>query len=96
MWYSFIKTVVGPHTGIKKPFKGKEVHMAKSTHKNSDYGIDAPPVIRNLFIAGTASIATGVILEYVLATAKPVWGSIFLGWGLLAGASMVLAAALML
>ena len=26
--------------------------MNKSTHANGDYGIDAPPVIRNLIIAG--------------------------------------------
>ena len=35
--------------------------------KNGDYGIDAPPVIRNLILAGIASIGAGIVLYFVLA-----------------------------
>ena len=63
---------------------------------NSDYGIDAPPVIRNLIVAGTASLLIGVVLYLVLASVQSVIATIVLIWGLLAGASMVVTAALML
>ncbi len=69
--------------------------MQKLTYTNGDYGIDAPPVIRNLFLAGTAFMVAGIVLNYFLPT-QPVLGKILLVWGLLAGASMIVPAALML
>ena len=70
--------------------------MQKSSFRSGDYGIDAPPVIRNLFIAGIASIVAGIVLNYLLAPTQIVLGKIFLVWGVLAGASMIGTAALML
>ena len=70
--------------------------MQKSTRTNGDYGIDAPSVIRNLFLAGMASIAAGILLNHLLASTQPVLGIILPVWGLLAGTSMLVTAALML
>ena len=70
--------------------------MQKSAYTNSDYGIDAPPVIRNLFLAGIASIVAGIVLNYLLASIQSVLGMILLVWGLLAGASMIATGSLML
>jgi ubiquinone/menaquinone biosynthesis C-methylase UbiE len=69
--------------------------MQESTYTNGDYGIDAPPVIRNLFIAGTASIVAGIVLNDILRATQPLIAVILLIWGLLAGASLVVTAALM-
>lgn len=62
----------------------------------SDYGIDAPPVIRNLLLAGTASVMTGIVLNFILASTQSLVAVILLTWGLLAGVSMIVTAALML
>ena len=70
--------------------------MNQSTYKNGDYGIDAPPVIRNLFIAGIASILAGVVLNLILRSSQLLIANILLIWGLLAGASMLGTAALMI
>ncbi len=70
--------------------------MQKSTYTNGDYGIDAPPVIRNLFLAGAASMVAGIVLNYLLASTQAVLAIILLVWGLLAGVSMIVTAALML
>jgi arsenite methyltransferase len=70
--------------------------MNKSAHENADYGIDAPPVIRNLFIAGIASILGGMLLNFLFASIQPLIASILLIWGLAAGISLVLTAALMI
>jgi ubiquinone/menaquinone biosynthesis C-methylase UbiE len=69
--------------------------MNKPEFQNGDYGIDAPLVIRNLLIAGVASILAGVALNYFLASGQSVIAFILLVWGLLAGASMLITAALM-
>ena len=69
--------------------------MNESTAKNGDYGIDAPPVIRNLILAGLASMIAGIVLYVVLASVQWRIGVIVLVWGLLAGASMVATAVLM-
>jgi arsenite methyltransferase len=70
--------------------------MQKPAFTSGDYGIDAPPVIRNLLLAGIASIIAGVVLNYLLFSTQTVLGKILLVWGLLAGVSMVGTAALML
>ena len=70
--------------------------MSTSITKRADYGIDAPPVIRNLLIAGLASIAAGVILDMLLDQVQYTIAIIVLIWGALAGGSMLLTAGLML
>ena len=70
--------------------------MNKTTSTQGDYGIDAPPVIRNLLLAGIASIVAGIVLRFIFASAQPLIASIVLIWGLVAGASMVVTASLML
>jgi phospholipid N-methyltransferase len=87
---------VGPPFWSKNPLDAEEVYMQKSAYTNSDYGIDAPPVIRNLFLAGIASIVAGIVLNYLLASIQSVLGMILLVWGLLAGASMIATGSLML
>ena len=70
--------------------------MEKATYSTGDYGIDAPPVIRNLVLAGAASIVAGFVLNFLVAPAQPVIGAILLVWGVAAGASMIFTAALMM
>ena len=70
--------------------------MNNSVSRRGDYGIDAPPVIRNLFIAGIASIVAGMVLDYLLQSTRSFIAVILLIWGLLAGASLLVTAALML
>ena len=60
-----------------------------------DYGIDAPPVIRNLIIIGIIVILTGVVLDLALTSIQSLIAAILLIWGLLAGASMLVMAVLM-
>jgi arsenite methyltransferase len=68
----------------------------KSISTKADYGIDAPPVIRNLLLAGIASIIAGVVLRFIFVSTQSLIASILLIWGLLAGASMVVTALLMI
>lgn len=70
--------------------------MSKFTYTNGDYGIDAPPVVRNLFLAGIGCIVAGVALHYFLAPIQAGIALTILVWGLLAGASTIVTAALML
>jgi arsenite methyltransferase len=69
--------------------------MKPPASKIADYGIDAPPVIRNLLFAGAASIIAGVVLNLMLASVQAVVAALMLIWGLLAGVSMLATAALM-
>jgi arsenite methyltransferase len=69
--------------------------MNPSTLHPADYGIDAPPVVRNLICAGVAAVVAGLALNFVLSASQSVLASIFLSWGLLAGVSMLATAALM-
>ncbi len=69
--------------------------MATSISRQADYGIDAPPVIRNLTFAGVASIGAGLVLNFILISVQSGLAAIFLMWGILAGASMLVTAALM-
>ena len=70
--------------------------MSDSAYKNGDYGIDAPPVVRNLLIAGVGAIFAGLVLNFLFASIQSLIASIFLGWGLFAGASMLITATLMI
>ncbi|ABY35664.1 Methyltransferase type 11 [Chloroflexus aurantiacus J-10-fl] len=70
--------------------------MNKTPSMKSDYGVDAPPVIRNLLIAGIASMIAGIVLQYVFASIQSLIAGILLAWGLLAGTSMVVTAFLMI
>lgn len=70
--------------------------MNQSVYKHGDYGIDAPPVIRNLLVAGIASMLAGVVLNLLLESRESLIAIILLIWGLVAGASMVSTAALMI
>ena len=61
----------------------------------ADYGIDAPPVIRNLIIAGLACLAAGFVLNLLIAPFQAVVAAVLLIWGLAAGLSMLVTAGLM-
>ena len=60
----------------------------------ADYGIDAPPVVRNLALGGSAIILVGMAAFVFIS--EPRWLRYLLGyWGIFAGASMVLTSLLM-
>ena len=60
----------------------------------ADYGIDAPPVVRNLAVGGAAIVIVGIL--FFKLTSMPHLLSLIIGyWGILAGGSMVLTALLM-
>jgi len=60
----------------------------------ADYGIDAPPVVRNLAIGGSAIIVIGIAA--FLFISEPRWLMYLLGyWGIVAGGSMVVTSLLM-
>ena len=69
--------------------------MNKLNAMNGDYGIDAPRVVRNLILAGIGSIIVGIVLNFFLASAQWLIAVILLILGLLAGASMVAIATVM-
>ncbi len=59
-----------------------------------DYGIDAPPIIRNLAIGGSLALAIGVLSFLYLS--EPRWFMYLPGyWGVVAGGSMLLTLLLM-
>jgi len=61
----------------------------------ADYGIDAPPVVRNLGLGGAALVILGMI--FLRLTSIPHLLSLIVGyWGIAAGASMVLTSLLMM
>jgi SAM-dependent methyltransferase len=60
----------------------------------ADYGIDAPPVVRNLALGASAIILVGIAAFVFIS--EPRWLRYVLGyWGILAGGSMVLTSLLM-
>jgi SAM-dependent methyltransferase len=62
----------------------------------ADYGLDAPPVIRNLAIGGIACLAVGIIF-FQLSAVIPLILSVLLGyWGILAGGSMLVTSLFMI
>lgn len=70
--------------------------MKRSQVMKGDYGLDAPPVIRNLTVAGVASLLAGVVLYFFLTAPQPLIATILLAWGLLAGTSLLVTAVLMI
>jgi SAM-dependent methyltransferase len=61
----------------------------------ADYGIDAPPVVRNLALGGSAIILVGIAAFVFIS--EPRWLRYVLGyWGVFAGGSMVLTSLLMI
>ena len=61
----------------------------------ADYGIDAPPIVRNLGLGGMVLVILGII--FLRLTSIPHLVSLIVGtWGIAAGGSMVLTALLML
>jgi SAM-dependent methyltransferase len=62
----------------------------------ADYGLDAPPVIRNLAIGGIACVAVGIIF-FQLYAIIPRLLSVLLGyWGVFAGGSMLVTSLFMM
>ena len=60
----------------------------------ADYGIDAPPVVRNLAVGGAAIVIVGIIFFKLISI--PHILSLIIGyWGIFAGGSMVLTSLLM-
>nr|PZN18095.1 MAG: class I SAM-dependent methyltransferase [Chloroflexota bacterium] len=70
--------------------------MRRTSQPRADYGIDAPPVIRNLILVGLASITLGRAVRLALAARQPLIARLVFLWGMLAGTSMLLTAGLML
>ena len=70
--------------------------MNRPITKKGDYGIDAPPVIRNLLLWGTASIIVGIVLQSVFSSTQSSIAVILLILGLFTGASLVVTAFLMI
>ncbi len=70
--------------------------MKVSKVAKADYGIDAPPVIRNLTIVGLICIAAGLALNLLIAPLQTGIATVLLIWGLAAGGSMLVTAGLML
>src|SRR6185503_6695418 len=61
----------------------------------ADYGIDAPPVIRNLAISGVACLIVGIAAFRFLS--EPRWLALIIGyWGVLVGAILLLQPMLMI
>jgi ubiquinone/menaquinone biosynthesis C-methylase UbiE len=86
---------VSPFVIAKNLWKSRRFAMNHSAYKYGNYGIDAPPVIRNLLIAGIGSIIAGIVLHFFLVSLQSLIAFIILVWGLLAGAGMLVTAALM-
>ena len=60
----------------------------------ADYGIDAPPVVRNLGIGGSAIFLIGIAAFVFIS--EPAWLMYILGfWGIFAGGSMLVTSLLM-
>src|SRR5690242_3090405 len=62
------------------------------------YGIDAPHAVRNMFLGGIASIATGLALRRIVASARSIWITVLaicggicllLSGGLIAATSLI-------
>ncbi len=60
-----------------------------------NYGIDAPPVVRNLAIGGSAILLIGIAAFLLIS--EPRWLMYILGfWGIFAGGSMLVTSLLMI
>lgn len=70
--------------------------MDRTLPARADYGLDAPFVMRNLALAGAASLAAGLLLSALLRASLPILATLLLIWGLAASASLLTTALLML
>jgi cyclopropane fatty-acyl-phospholipid synthase-like methyltransferase len=61
---------------------------------HADYGIDAPPVVRNLALIGTLGIILGIIFSRVTIL-SPIITALLRSWGIWAGGSMLITSLLM-
>lgn len=69
--------------------------MNKSTVRNGDYGVDAPPIVRTMFFAGIAFVVAGIASHRALVSIQWLIAFVLLLVGLLAGAGAIVMAALM-
>ena len=69
--------------------------MAVSKTTRANYGIDAPPVVRNLALAGLACVAAGLSLKLLLPAAQSEISTVLLICGLTAGWCLLFTAGLM-
>jgi len=72
--------------------KNKTIRSAKS----ADYGIDAPPVVRNLILSGIGSFAAGTIFYLVLNNIQPLVASIFFYLGIVSAVSFLFTTGMMI
>jgi arsenite methyltransferase len=70
--------------------------ISQASVSAADYGIDAPPVVRNLALSGVGALVIGFGLNFWLASSYPLVATIFLNWGIWAGAALLLSAAYMI
>ncbi len=61
----------------------------------ADYGLDAPPAIRNLTLAGMACVAAGLALNFWLAASQAMLATILLICGLVSGACFLVTVGLL-
>ncbi|MGA7614068.1 MAG: class I SAM-dependent methyltransferase [Thermoanaerobaculia bacterium] len=61
----------------------------------ADYGVDAPPVVRNLALCGLAGVVIAAVAHHVVLPLHPVAGAVIFGWTFYPGASMLFSAFLM-
>ncbi|HEX2729071.1 MAG TPA: class I SAM-dependent methyltransferase [Rubrobacteraceae bacterium] len=64
-------------------------------HESTDYGIDAPGLVRNFALAGISAFAVGIFFYYSFAEARPAQAALVAGFGVVWGACGLGAAALM-
>jgi len=70
--------------------------MSQVPLKSANYGIDAPPVVRNLTLFGLVAVILGVVFNFLLAVSQPLIATILLNWGKWAGVTLLLAAVYMI
>lgn len=63
--------------------------------KKADYGLDGPPIIRNLVLSGVAFVVLGGFVYLLLASVRSLIAGVFLSCSLLAGLLSFLSAGLM-
>jgi arsenite methyltransferase len=82
--------------GQTKNTRQKGPEMNQTLPKKADYGLDAPPVIRNLIFAGASAVVAGIALNRLLIFAQPGVAVILLILGLFSGACLLATVILML
>lgn len=59
---------------------------------HTDYGIDAPGVVRNLVVFGIGGIVLGSVLRFAFNVPQPTLANVFFYWGIFAGAGCLISA----